>query len=79
MYRDFIGNLEMLELIQKMASTNFVLTWCLIIGFSDFIIMWGMSVQGENKSQYQIEYRDMYEPVFQSIPYRILRFLLLGY
>ncbi len=68
----------MFELIQSTANENFVLTWCLIIGFSVLVIMWKMSLTPK-RDRRQREYNEMYEPEYQSLPYRILRFLLLGF
>lgn len=69
----------MYDLIQRTANENFVLTCCLIVGFSVFIVIWFMSIRGEKKSSWKKEYNNRYEPEYQSIPYRIIRFLLLGY
>ena len=79
MFREYGNKKEMyyLNLIQRTANENFVLTCCLIVGFSIFIIMWFMSIRGEKKSNsWQKQYRDMYEPEYQSLSYRILKFLL---
>ncbi len=65
----------MFEIIQRTVNENVGLSLCLVIGFSVLVIMWYMSSTPKRDRQ-QIEYRDMYEPEYQSLSYRILKFLL---